>query len=258
MVAQDLTEPQSETTGQPGDADRSRELSAPPPNLIAFVLPLIVFVFLAGLSPNFQGESTSPGAANHYLWLIIAEVGILGGLLACFWRIYLAHFPLEMDYLGWIVGGLGVCLWIGLCTLGLERPLLDMLGLPQRPGFDPYLYFPQTVPFLTFLFFRFTLLCLIVPLCEELFLRGWLVRYVENPNWETVSLSSIGWRGCLAVVVYAVLTHPAEAIAAAAWFSLVSWLMIKTGKFWNCVLAHAVTNLLLGIYVMWSEEWFYW
>ena len=183
---------------------------------------------------------------------------ILGGLLACFWRVYLAHFPLKMDYLGWVVGGLGVCLWIGLCTLGLEQPLFDMLGLPQRPGFDPYLYFPQNGPFLTFLFFRFTLLCLIVPLCEELFLRGWLVRYVENPNWETVSLSSIGWRGCVAVVVYAVLTHPAEAIAAAAWFSLVSWLMIKTGKFWNCVLAHAVTNLLLGIYVMWSEEWFYW
>jgi hypothetical protein len=51
------------------------------------------------------------------------------------------------------------------------------------------------------------------------------------------------------------LLHPAEALAAAVWFSLVTWLMVKTRNIWDCVAAHAVTNLLLGFYVLYTGEW---
>jgi hypothetical protein len=46
--------------------------------------------------------------------------------------------------------------------------------------------------------------------------------------------------------------------AAVVWFSLVTWLMIRTGNIWDCVAAHAVTNLLLGIYVLVSHDWHLW
>ena len=49
-----------------------------------------------------------------------------------------------------------------------------------------------------------------------------------------------------------------EAIAAIAWFSLVTVLMVRTKNVWDCVVAHAVTNLLLGIYVIWFEQWQLW
>jgi len=52
-----------------------------------------------------------------------------------------------------------------------------------------------------------------------------------------------------------VLLHPAEMVAAAVWFSLVTWLMLRTRNIWDCVAAHAVTNLLLGIYVVTTGEW---
>ena len=42
------------------------------------------------------------------------------------------------------------------------------------------------------------------------------------------------------------------------WFGLVSWLMNKTGSLWDCVVAHAVTNLLLGIYVLIFAQWHLW
>jgi membrane protease YdiL (CAAX protease family) len=51
------------------------------------------------------------------------------------------------------------------------------------------------------------------------------------------------------------LTHPNELVAAALWFSMVTVLMVKTKKIWDCVVAHAVTNLLLGIYVVSTGEW---
>jgi hypothetical protein len=54
------------------------------------------------------------------------------------------------------------------------------------------------------------------------------------------------------------LMHPAELLAAAVWFSLVTWLMASTKNIWDCVAAHAVTNLLLGIYVVSQEQWHLW
>ncbi len=55
--------------------------------------------------------------------------------------------------------------------------------------------------------------------------------------------------------VFPMLIHPAELLAAAVWFSMVTWLMVRTRNVWDCVAAHAVTNLLLGVYVVTSGEW---
>jgi membrane protease YdiL (CAAX protease family) len=51
------------------------------------------------------------------------------------------------------------------------------------------------------------------------------------------------------------MTHPGELLAAAIWFSLVTWLMVRTKNIWDCVIAHAITNLLLGIYVVSFSRW---
>jgi membrane protease YdiL (CAAX protease family) len=34
------------------------------------------------------------------------------------------------------------------------------------------------------------------------------------------------------------------------WFSLVTWLMVRTKNIWDCVAAHMITNLLLGLFVV--------
>ena len=49
--------------------------------------------------------------------------------------------------------------------------------------------------------------------------------------------------------------HPQEAVATFVWFSAVTWLMIRTRSIGDCILAHAVTNLLLGIYVISTGNW---
>ena len=65
----------------------------------------------------------------------------------------------------------------------------------------------------------------------------------------------------LAVVVgtaVPMLMHPGELLAAFVWFSLVTWLMVRTKNIWDCVAAHAMTNLLLGIYVVTQHQWQLW
>jgi hypothetical protein len=53
---------------------------------------------------------------------------------------------------------------------------------------------------------------------------------------------------------FPVLSHP-ERLAAIAWFSMVTWLMVRTKSIGDCIVAHALTNLLLGLYVVWFNEW---
>jgi CAAX prenyl protease-like protein len=154
-------------------------------------------------------------------------------------------------------------LWITVCNLSLEANLLRSVGLPedwlgQRSGVDPFLLYPETGRRSLFLVFRFALLVITIPIAEELFLRGFFMRFADSVHWEELPLNQIGATGLLAGTAYGVLSHPSEFVAAALWFSLVTLMMVRTGKFWNCVAAHAITNLVLGIYIMRSGSWQLW
>jgi CAAX prenyl protease-like protein len=156
-------------------------------------------------------------------------------------------------------------LWIGLRRLHLEESLLVGLGLNewmevgQRPAFDPFGAFPgDPAGLATFLTVRFLGLVLIVPVIEEFFLRGFVMRWVVQDPWWKVPFGEVTRAAALAAVAYAVASHPGEWIAAAAWFSLVTWLMHRTRSIGECVTAHATTNLLLGVYVVLWREWWLW
>jgi hypothetical protein len=51
------------------------------------------------------------------------------------------------------------------------------------------------------------------------------------------------------------LMHPQEALAALVWFSMVTWLMVRTRSIGDCILAHATTNLTMAVYVVNSGDW---
>jgi len=159
-----------------------------------------------------------------------------------------------------VVGVLGIFVWVGLCKLGLEAGLLAPLGLGgfiesgARSAFNPFEQLPGHPGWAWgFLSIRFVGLVVVVPLVEEFFLRGFLTRVVMAERWWEVPFGAITRTAVLVGVLYPVLSHPGEVFAAVAWFSLVTWLMVRTRNIWDCVVAHAVTNLLLGVYVVGSQ-----
>ena len=233
------------------------------PNILAFVLPFVVnMLIVMRFSPELDPSSIDDHSVRSYSYLVIAQVIFALGICLFFARTIFREFPFRVDFWSVIVGVVGFVLWIGICWLGIERAFFGMVGLdswfPERAGFNPFTQITDGGQRTLFLVFRFTLLALMIPVIEELLLRGWFVRFIESEQWTTVKLSEVGQRGVIAVAIYAVATHPGEAIAAIVWFTLVTWMMIKTGKFWNCVVAHAITNLLLGIYVCFYEQWHLW
>ncbi len=257
---------------------------------MAFVAPLVVFLLISTFEPKFSGDdrfshpaattavdqgpsvterqspaplSRSAVAKTHrYLAFVWLKLLIVGGMLVYFAPTY-RRIAGNVSLAAIPVGVVGFFLWIGLCQVGLEQTLAARLGwgaqvAATRSHFDPYVAFPAPLGRGLFLFARLTLLVVLVPLAEELFLRGFLMRYFQNPDWPRQSFSQFSFWPLAAGTLYGVLTHPAEALAAAAWFSLITWLMVRTGSFWNCVMAHAVTNGLLGLYVLLYAQWQLW
>ncbi len=231
------------------------------PNPWPFLVPLLAVLALPMLFPTSSDEQIGD---NRWLVASVVAQTVVGALFLVAWMPeYLRHFPWRISPVGILVGVVGVLLWVGLCAGQLEHRVLDAFGwgflLPSRPGFNPYAEFASDAWFSAFLFFRFSVLALIIPLAEELFVRGWLIRWVhDSDDWEQVPLTRVGWYSFWALMAYAVLTHPQEALAAIVWFGLVHAMMKWTGRFWDCVLAHAVTNFLLGVYVMGTATWHLW
>ncbi len=174
------------------------------------------------------------------------------------------QFPFSFSPLAVAVGVVGVFVWVGLCRLGLEQTVLGALGLDwfgsvgARAAFDPRAQLADNLPLAwAFLAVRFTGLILVVPLIEEFFLRGFLMRFLAKADWWTVPFGQWNTTGVVGTTAVAVLMHPAEGVAELVWFSSVTWLMLRRRNIWDCVVAHAVTNGLLGVYVLGSGEWHY-
>jgi CAAX prenyl protease-like protein len=109
-----------------------------------------------------------------------------------------------------------------------------------------------------FLFFRIAGSVLLVPIVEELFWRAWLMRRLISPAVEEVPLGAYGAASFWIVALLFASEHGAYwDVGLAAGIAYNSW-MIRTRSLADCILAHAVTNGCLAVYVLSSGRWEYW
>jgi CAAX prenyl protease-like protein len=143
---------------------------------------------------------------------------------------------------------------IGLLVFALWIKLDWALGVPQ--GFNPTLL-PSRTDQITMISFRIAGAVLVVPLMEELFWRSFLIRYIIGKNFDSVRLGTFTWASFLITAVLFGLEHDyvLAGIMAGVFFNL---LLYKTRSLAQCVLAHAVTNLTLAIYVVSTGKWQLW
>jgi CAAX prenyl protease-like protein len=229
---------------------------------VVFIVPFAVYMLATALEPSRD----PPGWLAYRYYPVVYILKLALTLAAVLWVLPgYKKFPLRISPWSVVVGLVGVVLWVGLCELHIEQHALRSLGLERwmpgaRPEYNPFEHvLTEDADWAwVFLATRFFGLALLVPLVEEFFLRGFLMRFFVAAKWQDVPFGAVTRASVVVAVVYAVLTHPGEMIAAALWFSLVTWLMVKTKNIWDCVLAHAVTNLLLGVYIVVWHRWYLW
>lgn len=151
---------------------------------------------------------------------------------------------------GALIGVLALGVWIGPEILKITKADFTVGGFnPAR--FDSPLSTVLTV-------FRIAGAVLVVPVMEELFWRGWMIRWLEKVDFRSVPLGLFTWESFGITVVLFGLEHGALWHVGMITGALYNWILYRTRSLWACILAHAITNLLLAAYVLATGKWGYW
>ncbi|MEI8282513.1 MAG: CAAX prenyl protease-related protein [Armatimonadota bacterium] len=212
------------------------------PDWLPYVLPMALFLGLTAL------EGQSPA---NYVWIYFAKVAVVVAALVWAkptWRDI--KFDAKQIPLAVVVGLVLFAVWVGI-----ERIAYPHLG--QRTAYNPFEKIPDAGLRTAFIAVRFFGLALLVPFMEELFWRSFGLRYASQSNFNDLAIGTFTMTGaaiCCAVFAFA---HP-EWIPGLIFAASMTALLWKTKSVFACVVAHAVTNLALGIYVITQGAWSLW
>ena len=208
---------------------------------------------ILGLSQLLDSLHIGGQGAMYYVFPV--QTVICAGVLAWFWRDYRLHEP-RLAGLGIAVGLLVFALWVGPEAL-LAKTRFALV--PRLQGFDPGIFASQPGIYWTELVLRFSRLVLVVPALEEVFWRGFLLRFLINEEFDAVPFGSYSRRANVIVAIGFMLEHTlADWPAALAAGVLYNWVAFRSRSLSNCILAHALTNALLGWYIMATHHWGFW
>jgi CAAX prenyl protease-like protein len=98
----------------------------------------------------------------------------------------------------------------------------------------------------------------VVPIVEELFWRGWLMRWLVTPKFREIPFGAFTPSAFWIVAVLFASEHGSYWEVGLAAGIVYNWWAVRTRSLADCILAHAVTNGILSAYVLLSGQWQYW
>jgi CAAX prenyl protease-like protein len=99
---------------------------------------------------------------------------------------------------------------------------------------------------------------LLVPVIEELFWRGWLPRWLQDTRFSKIPLGQYTPFAFWATAVLFALEHGPFWEVGLLCGIIYNWWMRRTRSLGDLMLAHAVTNLALSVYVISTGRWVFW
>ncbi|MDB6109546.1 MAG: amino terminal protease family protein [Pedosphaera sp.] len=232
---------------------------------LARVAPFIIFLGLTFCQGQF-------GEAGRY-WFYLAKTVVGAWLIWSVWPVVT-----EMRWVfSWeaVVAGVAVfAIWVGLDGFypSLDEliqkylyPVFKSVGLESwcKPSkvvgpWNPNLQFGDGAALAwLFIVVRIVGSAVVVPPIEEVFYRSLLYRYIAKPDFQSVPLGAFAWIPFLLTAVIFGFSHYewlAGILCAFVYQGLVCW----KKRLGDAMTAHAITNLLLGLWVVWKCAWHFW
>jgi CAAX prenyl protease-like protein len=217
------------------------------PDDFAYMIPMAAFLLLTW--PGGNWPSFFPAS-------YIIKTLLTSALLIWLWPQY-TKINWSYAWLGVIIGVIGLVQWVGM-----EKFLLHVW--PNYPRahpevLDPFATFSSPVFLWIFITIRLLGPTLVVPFMEEFFWRDFLWRTISAPN--DFKMAAVGeWDPKAFFIVTAVFAsvHMQMWITAFVWGAMIGLLLVRTKSLGACIIAHGVTNLLLGLYVVYTHDWAFW
>ncbi len=221
----------------------------------ARVAPFVIFLALT----FFQGEF---GASSAY-WFYFAKT-IIGA-----WLIFeMRPFVSEMRWaISWeaILVGVGIfAVWVGISgEWTTQDSLWAKLGIAHPQTAPEKIWNPNSQfganSALAWFFILTRILgsTFVVPPLEEVFYRSFLYRYVASQNFLSVPLNKfLPWPFFATALVFG-FSHN-EWLAGILCGAAFQWLVIRKHRLGDAMTAHAITNFLLGVWIVWRHAWHFW
>jgi len=222
----------------------------PRAKLTAYVGPMAVFIGLLALTSVVRFGGDSFWLQHSEYWVFPLQTVVCGLMLWWYWKVYQLERP-RILWFGFVIGLLVFLIWIA--------PQALLRFAPRTDGFNPDLFATQPAVFWFTVAFRFLRLVVVVPLVEEIFWRGFLLRYLINEEFDRVPIGTFGWVSFVTVTLAFALAHSMPDWPAAIITGMLYNLVVyRTKSLATCVVTHALTNLLLGLWIMETKQWGFW
>lgn len=219
------------------------------PALIARSLPFGIFIGLLAAEPWLARQLVDVFDTR---WLYGIRSLIVAGLLWLFWGCFdeLAERRLSRQD-GWLALAVGCTVLFVWLTLDSRFFVLGQPGSGFQPRTeDGSLDWPLAL-------MRLAGSALVVPILEELFWRSLMMRWLENTNFAAVDPKKVGFFALLSSSLVFGLEHNQWVAGTLAGLAY-GWLYLRSRNLWVPILAHAVTNGGLGIWVLFTGAWYFW
>jgi CAAX prenyl protease-like protein len=213
------------------------------------ILPFAVFMLFTIIP-----ASVFPGAEY---WLYAAKTVAVAGLL---WSI--RRWLPEMKWaVSWEAVGIGILIavvWLGLPTI---KPPWELFSSGTEAAktadvWNPLAYFAGN-PALgwAFLLIRTVGRSLVVPAVEEIFYRGFVYRYVISPHFTEVALNRWHTGAFTLTSLMFGFAHGDHWLQGILCGTAYQWLVLRKARLGDAMLAHAITNLIISVYAVATNQW---
>jgi CAAX prenyl protease-like protein len=219
------------------------------------IAPFVIFVLLTAAQGKF-------GAASAY-WFYLAKT-LVGLSLVLAMRPLVAEMRWAFSWEAVLVGVGVFGMWIGIGgDWTAQNSLWVKLGLSHAPTslesiWDPRIQFGgYTVTACLLMAVHVLGMTFIVPPLEEVFYRSFLYRYVIRHDFLSASLNQFSLRAFVVTALIFGISHN-EWLAGILCGAAFQWLVLRKNRLGDAMTAHAITNFLLGIWVVTRGAWHFW
>lgn len=205
---------------------------------IPYIVPFVLFAVCIYTAPLFF--------ASQFLVYPVKTILVAASLIY-FWNAYKQEIRFTFSWLAVISGVVVFFVWV------LPEGLYPQIGHSE---FNPY---EQASGYGVYFLIAFRLVgaSLIVPIMEELFWRSFALRFAIRSDFKSVPLGHFSWFSFILISLLFGFEHHRWLVGIFAGM-VYAGVLYRRRNLFDPILSHAITNFLLGLYVLSTHQWSFW